>query len=156
MLIVRCGFLGLGSGHCRIRRLDRSTALKAMVANVGIVGMRLWSWVLRLLLLLLLKGSVVNVTCVAKWAICDMTALRQRARESRSRQKTPEACTKSVTRAFSERHVQAEACGCAFEACHSAKCKLVYQVVTCTFCGSVHVDKGKYKKFNHASHKSFH
>ena len=57
---------------------------------------------------------------------------------------------------FSERCVQAEACGCAFEACRSAKQKLVYQVVTCTFCGSVHVDKGKYKKFNHVSHKCFH
>ena len=32
----------------------------------------------------------------------------------------------------------------------------MYQVVTCTFCGSVHVDKGKYKKFNHVSHKCFH
>ena len=57
---------------------------------------------------------------------------------------------------FVERRVQAEACGCAFEACRSAKRKLVYQVVTCTFCGSVHVDKGKYKKFNHVSHKCFH
>ena len=57
---------------------------------------------------------------------------------------------------FVERRVQAEACGCAFEACCSAKSKLVYQVVTCTFCGSVHVDKCKYKKFNHASHKCFH
>ena len=57
---------------------------------------------------------------------------------------------------FSEHRVQAEACGCAFEACRSAKQKLVYQVVICTFCGSVHVDMGKYKKFNHASHKCFH
>ena len=52
--------------------------------------------------------------------------------------------------------MQAEACACAFEACCSAKQKLVYQVVICTFCGSVHVDKGKYKKFNHVSHKCFH
>ena len=57
---------------------------------------------------------------------------------------------------FSERLVQAEAYGCAFEACPSAKRKLVYQVVTCTFCVSVHVDKGKYRKFNHVSHKCFH
>ena len=85
-----------------------------------------------------------------------MTALSRRAKGSRSRQKTPEACTESVIRAFFERHVQAEACGCAFEACLSAKQKLVYQVVTCTFCGSVHVDKGKYKNLTHASHKCFH
>ena len=52
--------------------------------------------------------------------------------------------------------MQAEACGCAFEACRSGKQKLVYQVVTCTFCGSVNVDKGKYKKFNHISHNYFH
>ena len=57
---------------------------------------------------------------------------------------------------FSERRVQAEACGCAFEACRSAKQELVYQVVTCTFCGSMHVDKGKYGKFNHVFHKCFH
>ena len=57
---------------------------------------------------------------------------------------------------FFKCHVQVEACGCAFEACHRAKRKLVYQVVTCTFCGSVHVDKGKYRKFNHISHKCFH
>ena len=57
---------------------------------------------------------------------------------------------------FVERRVQAEACGCAFEACRSAKQELVYQVVTCTFCGSVHVYKGKYKTFNHIPHKCFH
>ena len=57
---------------------------------------------------------------------------------------------------FVEHGVQAEACGCAFEAFRSAKRKLVYQVVICTFCGSLHVDKGKYKKFNHVSHKCFH
>ena len=57
---------------------------------------------------------------------------------------------------FVEYCVQAEACGCAFEVCRSAKQELVYQVVTCTFCGSVHVDKGKYKKFNQISHKCFH
>ena len=44
----------------------RSTVEKTMVVHVEIVGMRLWSWVL--LLLLLLKGFVANVTCVVKWA----------------------------------------------------------------------------------------
>ena len=35
-----------------------------MVVHVEIVGMRPWSWVLRLLLLL--KGFVASATCVAK------------------------------------------------------------------------------------------
>ena len=57
---------------------------------------------------------------------------------------------------FVEHRVQAEACDCAFEACRSAKQKLEYRIVTCTFCRSVHVDKGKYRKFNNVSHKCFH
>ena len=76
------------------------TAVKTTVVHVGILVMRPWNWVLRLLLLLLLRGFVGSVTFVAKWATCDVTALRLRARVSRSRQKTPEACTKGVTRAF--------------------------------------------------------
>ena len=36
-----------------------------MVVHVEIVGMRPWNWVLRLLLLLLLRGFVGSVTCVA-------------------------------------------------------------------------------------------
>ena len=76
-------------------------AVKTMVVHVEMVDMRPWSWVLRLrLLLLLLRGFVENVTSVAKLATCGMTALSRRAKESRSRQKTPEACTESVTRAF--------------------------------------------------------
>ena len=43
-----------------------STVEKTMVVHVEIVGMCLWSWVL--LLLLLLKGFVASVTCVAKLA----------------------------------------------------------------------------------------
>ena len=42
-----------------------NTAMKTTVIHVGIVGMHPWSWVLRLLLLLL-RGFVANVTCVAK------------------------------------------------------------------------------------------
>ena len=57
---------------------------------------------------------------------------------------------------FSERCVQADVCGCAFEAWCSVKHSLVYQVVTWRYCGSVHVDKGKYSKFNHISHKCLH
>lgn len=34
--------------------------------NMGVMGMRLWSWVL--LLLLLLKGFVASAICVAKLA----------------------------------------------------------------------------------------
>ena len=46
----------------------RNTAVKTTVVHVGIVGMRPWSWVLRLLLLLLLllRGFVASATCVAK------------------------------------------------------------------------------------------
>ena len=51
---------------------------------------------------------------------------------------------------FVEHRVQADVCGCAFEA---RKRALVYQVMTCQFCGSVHIDKGKFRKFNHISHK---
>ena len=78
----------------------RKTAVKTTVVHVGIVAMRPWNWVLRLLLLLLLRGFVGSATCVAKLATCDVTALSQRARVSRYRQKTPEACTEGVTRAF--------------------------------------------------------
>ena len=70
------------------------------VVHVEIVGMRPWNWVLRLLLLLLLRGFVESATSVAKLATCAVTALSQRARVSRYRQKTPEACTEGVTRAF--------------------------------------------------------
>ena len=71
------------------------------VVHVEIVGMRPWNWVLRLLLLLLLlRGFVGSATSVAKLATCAVTALSQRARVSRYRQKTPEACTEGVTRAF--------------------------------------------------------
>ena len=43
------------------------TAVKTMVVHVGIVVMRPWNWVLRLLLLLLLlRGFVGSVTCVAR------------------------------------------------------------------------------------------
>ena len=77
-----------------------NTAVKTMVVHVGIVDMRPWSWVLRLLLLLLLRGFVESATCVAKLATCNVTALSRRARVSRYRQKTPEACTESVKRAF--------------------------------------------------------
>ena len=30
------------------------------------------------------------------------------------------------------------------------------QVVSCPFCNSIHVDKGKFAKFNHLKHKCFH
>ena len=70
-----------------------------MAVHVEIVDMRPWSWVLRLLLLLL-RGVVGNVTSAVKLVICVGIAQRQRARVSRSRQKTPEACSESVTRAF--------------------------------------------------------
>ena len=99
-LIALCGFPVPGSSPCRTRLLAHSTAMIIMVVHMEIVGMHPWSWVLRLLLLLLLRGFVASATCVAKLAICDVTALRLRARASRSRQKTPEACTESVTRAF--------------------------------------------------------
>ena len=50
--------------------------------------------------------------------------------------------------------MQANVCEIAFEAPkHSVKHVFVYQIGTCQFCGSVHVDKGKDKKFNHISHK---
>ena len=75
-----------------------NTAVK-MVVHVEIVDMRPWSWVLRLLLLLL-KGSMENVTCAVKLAICIGIAQRQRARASRSTQKTPEACTECESYAF--------------------------------------------------------
>ena len=78
----------------------RKTAVKTMEVHVGILVMRPWNWVLRLLLLLLLRGFVGSVTCVARQATCDVTALKLRARVSRYRQKTPEACTEGVTRAF--------------------------------------------------------
>ena len=68
-----------------------NTTMKAMVASVEIVGMHRWSWVL--LLLLMVRGSVGNVTCVVKRVVRNGIALRQRARVNRSRQKTPEACT---------------------------------------------------------------
>ena len=44
-----------------------STAVKAPVANVEIVGMHLWSWVL-LLLLLMLKVFMASATYVASLA----------------------------------------------------------------------------------------
>ena len=79
-----------------------TTVVKTMVDHVEIVDMRPWNWVLRLLLLLLLllRGFVGNVTCAVKWVICVGIALRLRARASRSRQKTPEACTVCEAYAF--------------------------------------------------------
>ena len=77
-----------------------NTAVKTTVLHVQIMDMRPWNWVLQLLLLLLLRGFVESATCVAKLATCNVTALSQRARVSRYRQKTPEACTEGVTRAF--------------------------------------------------------
>ena len=68
-----------------------------MVVHVEIVDMPLWNWVL---LLLMVKGFAANVTCVVKRATCNMIALRQRARVSRSRQKMPEACTECEAYAF--------------------------------------------------------
>ena len=76
------------------------TAVKTMVVHVEIMGMRPWNWVLRLLLLLLLRGFVGSATCVAKLATCVVTALKLRARVSRYRQKTPEACTECEAYAF--------------------------------------------------------
>ena len=70
-----------------------------MGVHVEIVDMHLWNWVLRLLLLLL-RVSVASATFVAKLATCVVIAPSLRAKESRYRQKTPEACTKGVTRAF--------------------------------------------------------
>ena len=40
--------------------------MKTMVVHVEIVGMRPWSWVLQLLLLLLLRVSMANANCVVK------------------------------------------------------------------------------------------
>ena len=79
-----------------------NTAVKTTVVHVGIVGMRPWSWVLQLLLLLLLllRVSMASATCVAKLATCNVTALSRRARVSRYRQKTPEACTECEAYAF--------------------------------------------------------
>ena len=77
-----------------------TTVVKTMVVHVEIVGMRPWSWVLRLLLLLLLRVSVGSVTYAANLVTCVVTALSPRARVSRYRQKTPEACTEGDTRAF--------------------------------------------------------
>ena len=51
-----------------------NTAVKTTVVPVEIVGMHPWSCVL--LLLLLLKGFVANVTCVMKWATCVRIAQR--------------------------------------------------------------------------------
>ena len=76
------------------------TAVKTTVVHVGIMVMRPWNWVLRLLLLLLLRGFVENVTSAVKLAICVGIAQRQRAKGSRSRQKTPEACTECEAYAF--------------------------------------------------------
>ena len=42
-----------------------NTAVKTVV-HVEIMGMHPWNWVLRLLLLLLLRGLVGSVTCVAR------------------------------------------------------------------------------------------
>ena len=97
-LIALCGFPALGSNPCNTRLLAHSTAMIIMVVHVEIVGMRPWSWVLRLLLLL--RGFMASVTFVAKLATCAVIALSRRAKESRSRQKTPEACTECVTYAF--------------------------------------------------------
>ena len=64
-------------GLCKTRLLTHSTAVIIMVVHVEIVGMRPWSWVLRLLLLLLLqRGFVESATSVAKLATCTVTALR--------------------------------------------------------------------------------
>ena len=73
--------------------------MRTIVVHVEIVGMRPWNWVLRLLLLLL-RGFVENVTSAVKLAICAGIALRQRAKGSRSRQKSPEACTECEAYAF--------------------------------------------------------
>ena len=78
-----------------------NTAVNTVV-HMEIMGMRPWDWVLRLLLLLLLllRGFVENVTSAVKLVICVGIAQKQRAKGIRSRQKTPEACTESVTHAF--------------------------------------------------------
>ena len=44
----------------------RKTAVKPTVVHVEIVVMRPWNWVLRLLLLLLLRVSVASATFVAR------------------------------------------------------------------------------------------
>ena len=88
-----------GSGPCNTRLLAHSTVMTTMGIHVEIVDMRPWSWVLRLLLLLL-RGFVENVTSAVKLAICVGIALRQRVKGSRSRQKTPEACTECEAYAF--------------------------------------------------------
>ena len=75
------------------------TAMIITVVHMEMVDMRPWNWVLQLLLLLL-RGFVGSVTCAVKLGICVGIALSQRARVSRYRQKTPEACTECVTRAF--------------------------------------------------------
>ena len=80
--------------------LAHSTAVIIMVVHVEIMVMRPWNWVLRLLLLLLLRGFVENVTSAVKLAICVGIARRRRAKGSRSRQKTPDACTECEAYAF--------------------------------------------------------
>ena len=74
--------------------------MTTMGVHVEKVDMCPWNWVLRLLLLLLLRGFMENVTSAVKLAICVGIAQRQRAKESRSRQKTPEACTECEAYAF--------------------------------------------------------
>ena len=55
---------------------------------------------------------------------------------------------------FEQHHAQSDVCRRAFEASKPrVKHVMVYQVVTCQFCGFMHIDKGKYKLFNHISHK---
>ena len=93
-----CGFPVFSSGCCTMCLLVPSTAVKAMVDSVVIVDMHRWTWVL--LLLLMVRVSMVSATCVASLATRNEISLRRRARASRSRQKTPEACTESVTHAF--------------------------------------------------------
>ena len=44
----------------------RKTTVKTTVVHVEMVDMRPWNWVLRLLLLLLLRDFVGSVTCVAR------------------------------------------------------------------------------------------
>ena len=102
-------------GLCKTRLLAHSTAVIIMVVHVEIVGMCPWSWVLRLLLLL--RGFMASVTFVAKLATCVVIALRLRARASRSRQKRLRPAPSVKHTHFVEHRVQAEACGCAFEAC---------------------------------------
>ena len=71
-----------------------------MVVHMEIVDMHPWNWVLRLLLLLLLRDFVENITSAVKLVICIGIAQRQRAKGSRSRQKMPEACTECEAYAF--------------------------------------------------------